>query len=226
MHKSLHRSLRRLRSNQSGLAMVEFAVSLPFFAGLAIGGAEIANYASVVMQLNQIALHTADNAARMGTKTTTGTIQISEKQINDVLNGTMQEGSRIAARENARVILSSFEEVVPFDVTTPRYRIRWQRCSGQVTSYRSNYGNPTTTTSVTGIGPAGRQVWPATGGSLMFVELQYRFKPMIVNGFTRLTDHKISQISSMVVRDARDTVSAPGGAGIYNLENVAVSSCT
>lgn len=241
MSRNLQKSMLQLKRNQSGLAMVEFAVSLPFFAALTIGGVEIANYTSVVMQLSQIALHTADNAARLGTATPNGSKAISEAQIKDVFEGAMREGARIAlggthpyvdpatgaatSRGNSRIILSSFEEVVPFNPTAPSYRIRWQRCGGSATFYTSNYGTKATATSVSGIGPAGRQVSPPSGGSLMFVEVQYHFRPMIVNGFTRLTDHSISQIASTVVRDRRDLTGAPGGEGIYNLEGVAPANC-
>lgn len=225
MKRKLSQNLNRIIPNQSGLAMVEFAISLPFFVGLTVGGVEIANYASIVMQLNQIALHTADNAARIGTRTPYATRIISESQISDVFAGAMREGSRIKLAANSRIILSSFEQVVPFNTSSARFRIRWQRCAGDVTSYTSNYGNPVNSASVTGIGPAGRQITPPPGGSLMFVELQYRYQPMIVNGFTRLTDHKMSQVASMVVRDARDLTSAPDGYGIYNTENATASLC-
>lgn len=239
--KQLSSTLRRLKRNDSGLAMVEFAVSLPFFLGLTIGGVELANYASVVMQLNQITLHTADSAARIGSNTLTSNKTISEAQIKDVFEGSLREGDRIAVggshsfidpvtgipsiRGNTRIILSSFEEVSPFNASTPRYRIRWQRCTGTANFYTSNYGTKATATSVTGIGPAGRQVTPPPGGVIMFVELQYYFRPLIVNGFTRLTDHTISQVASMVVRENRDLVGPTGSDGIYNPENVTPASC-
>lgn len=239
--KHLPSTLQRLKRNESGLAMVEFAVSLPFFLGLTIGGVELANYASVVMQLNQITLHTADSAARIGSNTPTGNKTISEAQIKDVFEGALREGDRIAVggshsyvdpvtnvlsiRGNTRIILSSFEEVSPFSASVPRYRVRWQRCTGTAGFYTSNYGTKATATSVTGIGPAGRQVTPPPGGVVMFVELQYYFKPMIVNGFTRMTDHTITQIASMVVREKRDLVGPTGSDGIYNAENVTPATC-
>lgn len=239
--KNFPSTFQRLKRNESGLAMVELAVSLPFFLGLTVGGVELANYASVVMQLNQITLHTADSAARIGSNTPNGNKTISEAQIKDVFEGSLREGDRIAVggshsyldpitnvlsiRGNTRIILSSVEEVSPFDASTPRYRIRWQRCTGTANFYTSSYGTKATATSVTAIGPTGRQVTPPPGGAVMFVELHYYFKPMIVNGFTRLTDHTISQIASMVVRERRDLVGPTGSDGIYNAEGVTPASC-
>jgi hypothetical protein len=217
--------------------MVELAVSLPFFLGLVVGGVETANYASVIMQLNQITLHTADAAARIGTTTPSANRTISEAQINDVFEGSLREGKRInlggnhyntgtkSTRGNARIILSSVEEVADFNDSAPLYRIRWQRCAGSADFYESNYGTPSTATSINGIGPVGQQASPPPGGVLMFVELQYYFKPLIVNGFSNLTDRTISQVASMVVRENRDTVGPTGSDGIYNNEKVTVSTC-
>ena len=241
MEHTFLRQVSRLKRNESGVAMVELAVSLPLFLGLVVGGVETANYASVVMQINQIALHTADAAARIGTTTPSANKTISETQINDVFQGFLREGKRIdvggnhaytdpssgvkSTRGNARIILSSVEEVAAFNASAPRYRIRWQRCAGSANFYKSNYGTPSTATSVTGVGPVGQQASPPPGGVLMFVELQYYFKPLIVNGFSNLTDRTISQIASMVVRENRDTVGPTGSDGIYNNEKVTVSSC-
>ena len=241
MEHTFLRTFRRLKRSESGVAMVELAVSLPFFMGLVVGSVETANYASVIMQLNQIALHTADAAARIGTATPAANKTISETQINDVFQGFLREGKRIdvggnhaytdpssgatSTRGNARIILSSVEEVAAFDASAPRYRIRWQRCAGSATFYKSNYGTTSTATSVAGIGPVGRQTSPPPGGVLMFVELQYYFKPLIVNGFSNLTDRTISQVASMVVRENRDTVGPTGSDGIYNDEQVTVSTC-
>ena len=241
MEHTFLRTFRRLKRNESGVAMVELAVSLPFFMGLVVGGVETANYASVIMQLNQIALHTADAAARIGTTTPSANKTISEMQINDVFQGFLREGKRIdvggnhaytdpssgakSTRGNARIILSSVEEVAAFNASAPRYRIRWQRCAGSAGFYTSNYGTKSTATSVTGIGPVGRQASPPPGGVLMFVELQYYFKPLIINGFSTLADRTISQVASMVVRENRDTVGPSGSDGIYNDEKVTVSTC-
>jgi Flp pilus assembly pilin Flp len=241
MEHTFLKMFRKLKRNESGLAMVELAVSLPFFIGLVVGGVETANYASVIMQINQITLHTADAAARIGTTTPSANKTISETQINDVFEGSLREGKRInlggnhdytdpssgakSTRGNGRIILSSVEEVAAFDPSAPRYRIRWQRCAGSASFYKSNYGNTSTATSITGIGPAGQQASPPPGGVLMFVELQYYFKPLIMNGFSTLTDRTISQVASMVVRENRDTVGPTGSDGIYNDEKATVSAC-
>jgi hypothetical protein len=233
---------RKLRDDNSGLALVEFAVSLPFFMGLTIGGIEVANFASVTMQLNQIAIHTADNAARMGQATVSSLRRVNEVHINDVFEGTLREGDRVALtgahgyvdpktgvksiRGNARIILSSIENVAPFNAASPRYRIRWQRCAGTAEQYESSYGDVTSAPTADGFGPAGKKVRPIAGSAIMMVELQYYYQPKIVNGFARLTDRTISQTASMMVREQRDYVGPAGGDGIYPTPGEAPSGCT
>jgi len=234
--RSFRKFLGKLKRDSSGLALVEFAVSLPFFLGLAIGGFEIANFALVHMRLNQLTINTADSAARMGEGNPLQAKRITELMINDVFAGTLREGEsvllggehpfvdpstgNILLRGNARIILSSVEPVAAFDPDNPKYRIRWQRCVGEGDQYTSSYGDVATTTSVDGVGPPGRTVIPPDGGAVMFVELQYFFRPAIVNGFTRLTDRTIRQTAAMVVREDRNF------SQIFNPEGVNVSDCT
>jgi hypothetical protein len=226
---------RRLRSDCSGLAIVEFAVSLPFFMGVSVAAIEVANYSATIMQVNQIALHVADNGARMGTNSLLTAKQISEIDINDVFTGARHEGrglvldgfhpytdpgtNQVVARGNARIFLSSLEPVANPN-TTDRYKIAWQRCSGPGTHYTPTYGTVANSSSVTGMGPTGRQIKAPDFGAVMFAEIHYHFEPLIANGFSKLTDRDIVATGAMVVRDSRDF------SQIYNSENVTPSNCT
>lgn len=225
----------RLRSDCSGLAIVEFAVSLPFFMGVSVAAIEVANYSATIMQVNQIALHVADNGARMGTNSLLTAKQISEIDINDVFTGARHEGrglvldgfhpytdpgtNQVVARGNARIFLSSLEPVANPN-TTDRYKIAWQRCSGPGTHYTPTYGTVANSSSVTGMGPTGRQIKAPDFGAVMFAEIHYHFEPLIANGFSKLTDRDIVATGAMVVRDSRDF------SRIYNSENVTPSNCT
>lgn len=235
-------SFRRLKRDESGLAMVELAMSLPFFLGLAVGGIELANYTLVISHLSKITINTADNATRMGTATAEASRTISETQINDVFAGAMRAGRSIAlggthsvpgqaqgsnsTRGNARIIISSVEETAAPIPGNREYRIRWQRCGGLATFYVSNFGTAASPANTVGIGPAGREVIPPPGGSIMFVETQYYYRPLIVTGFSNMTNRTISQTAAMAVRETRDMFGPSGGEGIYNLENVTPSTCT
>ncbi|MFM2411358.1 MAG: hypothetical protein RL481_2186 [Pseudomonadota bacterium] len=234
------RFLRKLRDDSSGLALVEFAVSLPFFMGITVAGFETAYFAFVQMRLNQITINTADGAARMGEGGVLAAKSIDEGQINDVFAGTMREGKSILLggqhqykdpgtgvvnlRGNALIILSSVEPHPGFNPANPKYRIRWQRCIGTASYFAPEYGKITTSQNIDAIGPAGRQIMPPTGGALMFVESKYYFKPLIVNGFTNLGETAITKTAAMVVRDARDY--AGGNEGVYPKAGQSASTCS
>jgi hypothetical protein len=231
--------LNTLRKDSSGLALVEFSLSLPFFMGLSVAGFETAYYSYVQMRLNQITINTADAAARMGEGANTDDKTIDEQQINDVFAGTIREGESILLggeheyidpgtgdvdlRGNALIILSSVEPHPGFNPANPKYRIRWQRCVGQADFFTPQYGNITNSQNIDRIGPAGRQVSPPDTGAIMFVETQYYFKPLILNGFTKLGEAAITKTAAMVVRDTRDYLG--GNEGVYPKAGSTASEC-
>lgn len=223
-----------LRSDRSGLALVEFAVSLPFFMGIAITGVEVANYAATTMQVNQIALHITDNAARMGTNSLLTAKRVSEVDINDVFIGARHEGrgllfdgfypytdpgtNQVVSRGNARIFLSSVEPVSNPN-NSKKFKLAWQRCSGPGVHYDPLYGKPGTHGNVDGVGPTGRQITAPDYGAVMFTEIHYHFRPILDVGFSNLVEKDIVATSAMIVRDSRDLTQ------IYNTENVTPSSC-
>lgn len=229
-----------LRHDSSGLALVEFAVSLPFFLGIAISGVEVANYAATTMQVNQIALHVADNAARMGTNNLVGAKRVEEIDINDVFTGARHEGrgllfdgfhpytdpgtNQTIARGNARIFLSSVEPMANPNPTN-KFKIRWQRCSGPGTHYRPLYGTKANGQNRDGIGPPGQQVTAPPNGAIMFAEVHYHFTPMLDLGFSNLVEKDIVATSAMIVRDSRDLVGPVGSEGVYPTAGVTASTC-
>ncbi|MEA3016899.1 MAG: hypothetical protein QOI38_1621, partial [Sphingomonadales bacterium] len=181
---------------------------------IALTGAELTNYATVKMRVSQVALHVADHAARMGNGSLLAAKTISETQINDVLTGAGLQAGNLDLYPNGRVILTNLEPMANPN-TNSQYRITWQRCRGSSTR-PSSYG-VTGNTNMTGIGPAGRQVTAADGGATMFVEVHYRYQPILSASLAPSLD--ISEIASMMVRDRRDL------SQIYNSEAAPVSNC-
>jgi hypothetical protein len=206
--------IRRLGRDKSGIAYTEFALSLPIFLGLALGGAEIANFVTTRMRISQLALHIADHTARMGTGTQLAAKTISEQQINDALTGAGLQSGGLRLYENGRVIISSLEPVANPNPTN-RYRIAWQRCRG-VKNHASSYGNAGAT-NLTGMGPAGRQVTSPEGSATMFVEIYYVYRPLISGD--NAPGLNMVEIGAMTVRDRRDLTQ------IYNNEGAQASTC-
>lgn len=146
------RSLRSLAHDRSGLALLEFALSLPIVMALGAYGLEISNLAMLNMRISQIALTLADNASRVGTFSSLSVMQLREVDMNDVLQAARYQGAGINLTTNGRITLSSLENIQQASDTAPVQRLHWQRCVGLMkgTGYDSSYGiSATSATSTT-----------------------------------------------------------------------------
>ena len=210
-------SIRRLHGDRSAVAMLEFAFSLPLFLALTMAMTELTNYILVREQLSQLALQVADNAARIGTQNTVQAV-VDEGQVNDLLSGANIQGGNLDIQNNGRIVLSSLE----VDPTAPNGQyIHWQRCFGG-RPFNSAYGVQGTgkgNTSLAGMGPTGAVVTATAMTPVMFVEINYRYQPVIAGTWMSASD--ITEIAAMQVRDNRDT----SGTGINPVSGVTASTC-
>lgn len=211
--------LRRLRANTSGLAMVEFAFAAPILLTLSLTGAELTNYITTKMRMSQLALHLADNAARIGSGSQLSAKRISEADINDLFIGAGLQSGELDLYENGRVIISSLEPMANPNANGT-YRIRWQRCRGEKTAHESTYGEAGDT-DLAGMGIPGRLATAPENGITMFVEVYYEYQPLLGERLAPST--RMIEIGSMMVRDRRDTVG--GVDGVYPVAGVTPSSC-
>ncbi len=205
----------RLRNNRSGVALLEFAFMLPIFLTMVLTGTELTNYVITRQRVSQMALHLADNSARIGSGSMLQAKTITETDINDLLTGTGLLGGELDIYTRGRVVITSIEPMTSPN-TAGLYKVGWQRCRGSRT-YNSPYDNQLL--NITGgYGPAGRQVTAPDYGSTMFVEVHYEYRPLIKTSLSPSTT--MTEVASMMVRDRRDLTR------IYNNENAPVSSCT
>ena len=137
---SLRDLSRRFRVDTSGLALIEFAFSLPLITAAGMYAIEISNLALMHLRVSQAALNLADNASRVGADSGTGTTQqLREIDIIDVLDGIKAYGKPWDLTKRGRVTLSSLE------TKGSEQRIHWQRCIGEKgltagDGYESSYG--------------------------------------------------------------------------------------
>ncbi|MGE5722806.1 MAG: TadE/TadG family type IV pilus assembly protein [Sphingomonadales bacterium] len=218
--RRLRTALTKLRSDTSALAFVEFALVLPIFVAMMVGGIELSNYVTTKMRVSQLALHGADHIARIGSGSLLAAKQISETQINDVLTGVGLQAGRMNLYTNGRVIISSLE---PDPNHSGKYYIHWQRCQGLKTK-TSTYG-AAGADNLSGMGPTGAQVTAPANGQTIFVEVYYEYQPIInsrafIINSSNTTLTRMDEIAAMPVRDARDTTQ------IYNTENATVHNCS
>ncbi|MFW2853153.1 TadE/TadG family type IV pilus assembly protein [Sphingomonas sp. TX0543] len=215
--------LHRLASDTSGLALLEFAFSMPLVLGMGMYALEAGNLALANLRVNQIALNLADNASRVGLTSPLSIQQIREWDINDVLQAARVQGSGIGLTSNGRIIISSLENVQQSYDSAPTQRIHWQRCVGLMsgTGYDSSYGTTSAaagtdatsgnqgTPAPSGMGDPTALVNAPSGAGVMFVELNFKYKPLVTAYFVGIP--RIHYVASFVVRsDKRDY------AQIYN----------
>ena len=100
---------RSLRRSESGMALVEFAMVLPFLMILATSALELTNYAITVKRVGELGVMVSDNASRMGAQSAINDKPISEAEINDVFIGADLQASGMNLATNSRIILSSLQ---------------------------------------------------------------------------------------------------------------------
>ena len=224
----IRRFATKLRANTSGLAMIEFAYSLPLLVGLVGYGLELTNLAGANLKVSQAANALADNTSRVGLESSLALTQLREADINDGFIGLKKQADALDITNNGRIILSSLEK----NAQGGQW-IHWQRCLG-TKNYPSTYGNAgdgATGTTFQGMGPANAKVIaPAAGTAVMVVEIIYDYKPLFSTMF--FPAKQIKYHASFIVRDDRDLrgpydTAHPEGYGVYNPSPAApVHSCT
>lgn len=216
----LKQSLHALRRDERGLAMVEFALTLPFIVTIMMTATELTNFMTTKMRVSQLALHVSDDGARIGTGDLMSTKQITEAQINDLFIGTNMQSGKLNLATRGRVIMSSLE---PDPANANRFRIRWQRCYG-TKAYTSAYPYRQGDTNLTGIVINGQPpITAPVGGAVIFVEIAADYQPLFTAAVAPST--QIVETAAMTVRDNREYTGPTGGVGIYNPENVTPSTC-
>lgn len=206
----------RLRGDDRGVALTEFAFALPILLLMSLTGAELTNYITTKMRISQVALHLADNAARIGTGSQLVAKTITEADINDLFVGANLQSGELNLQANGRVIVTSLEPTTSPNATGT-YKIGWRRCYGAKTSYARKYPTGAGTINLTGLGPAGRQVTAPDNGATMFIEIYYEYRPIVKTSLA--PDTSMTEIASMIVRDKRDTTQ------VYPVAGVTASSC-
>lgn len=190
---------RRLVRDRSGVAMIEFALSLIFLLPVALVGIELANLAVVTLRLNQLAMMVSDNVARYRGS-------IDEAQVDEVMTGVAFAGRAIDFGGQGRVIVSTMESN-GLTGTQAGYKITWQRCFGAknvTSSYGLEGAGGSDATLAAGMGPAANKVKPVDNSALIFAELRYTYRPIVGTGF--MPAREMSSIQSFTVRDRSSQV--------------------
>lgn len=203
------RLARRLRSNTSGLALVEFAFAAPLVLGMGMLGTETAFLVITHLQISQIAMQVADNTSRVGEKDVLTARKVFERDVAESLIGAEKLGNNIRIFEQGRVIISSLQ----LNAQGGQW-IAWQRCRG-AKNHTSSYGLQgagATGTAFPGMGVPGRYITASQGTAVMFVEVAYDFRsPTPLSVFE---DQEITYTAAFNVRDNRDLTQLYAGGPV------------
>ena len=202
-----------LRGCESGLAFVEFALSLPVLTTLVLVGLETANLAMAHLRISNIAMLASDNASRVRDS-------IDEADVIELLTGAKMTGDSINFRNHGRIILSSIEpNTAGANGASTGQWIRWQRCDGAkvVTSNYGTQGTGQNNASLQAVGPAGNQISASSGTAIMLVEVVYDYQPLVSS--TIFGARTIRYESAFNVRQRTNQA-------ITNVNNVTPKNCT
>ena len=220
---------------RSGVAFLEFAFALPVVLALGLLGLETSNYAMANLRVSNIAMLTADNAARVRES-------IDESDVTELLTGAKMSGSNINFAANGRIILTDLE---PTTAPAGKQWVRWQRCDGAlnyaatptalrpmtaagtvITNGTEIYGSdriavstaPSSETkaTLTSVGTGSNIISAQTGTAVMLVEVAYNYQPVIPNSF--LSGRQITYVSAFNVRQRNDQT-------LRNINRITPKSC-
>lgn len=207
MIRSIRQSLRNLKQDVSGLAMVEFAFAAPLVLGMGMLGTDTAALVIAHLQVSQVAMQLADNASRVGDDSSLVARQVFESDIIDTLLGAEKLGENIGIYQQGRVIISSLQR----NAQGGQW-IAWQRCRG-AKNYNSSFGVEgagATGTSFPGMGVPGRYITASEGTAVMFVEVAYDYRS--ITPMNLFDNQQIVYTAAFNVRDNRDLSQIyPGG---------------
>lgn len=192
--------------------MVEFALVLPVFLILVLGGLELTQLALIHMRINQIAVTVADNAGRVRTG-------IDESNIYEVFAGANLVGESLNFAQNGRVVLSSLEPNGIVGASAGQM-INWQRCFGALPvapRYGAQGAGRTNAVLAAGMGPTGNKIVASDGTAVMFVEVSYHYTPMIFFSLPASAEN-IRYETAFNVRERTNQT-------ITNTQNLAVNNC-
>lgn len=201
----------RLRRDEGGLALIEFAFAAPIFITLVLAGMELTNLAVAHLRVSHMAMTVADNAGRV-------TSGIDEANIEEVFAGADLIGQPLNFEANGRVVLSSLEENDK-NGSNKGQMISWQRCWGDMEvdpKYGEEGDGKNNSSLKDGLGPNTNRITAGANTALMFVEVTYAYQPLVGTGF--FDPPTIRYESAFNVRGRQNNA-------ITNTQNLTVNDC-
>lgn len=204
--------LARLRSDRSGVALIEFALGLPVFLLLVLSGLETVNLIMTHQHISRIATSTADLAARYRAA-------IDENDVKQLFLGARLSAENIEFGQHGRLILSS----VMRNAGNTGHWVRWQRCEGQLAvvsdigaQNAGQAGSAIPTVKYSAADATGMVLSP--GDNVMTAEATYEYQPLFARNFTGM---RIRYAATFMARE----LALPTLTNLTNLPNGQKALC-
>ncbi|MCP9222846.1 pilus assembly protein [Erythrobacter sp. LQ02-29] len=203
--------LSRLRRATGGVAYIEFALGLPVFLTLILGGIETTNYTIAQLRTSQIAMSVADNAGR-------NPESVDEADIYEVFAGVPAIGGSLDFENNGRVVVSSLQDNGKTG-SRKGQEIEWQRCYGDLDvdpAYGRQGAGANDDRLKDGMGAPSHRIAAGPGTAVIFVEATYEYQPLF---WDRVISNPIIRYESAFnVRDRTENA-------ITNTQNLTPLTC-
>ncbi|MEO0461900.1 MAG: TadE/TadG family type IV pilus assembly protein [Pseudomonadota bacterium] len=125
--------LKQLREDISGLALIEFAYTLPLLLGFGLVGIEFTNVILAHQKTERIASTVADQIA-------SNQLPPNEAQVSDLFNAIDQIASPFSfSNDGGGVVVTAVVGVNDTSANKMKNKVAWQRCSNG-DAYKSAYG--------------------------------------------------------------------------------------
>jgi hypothetical protein len=145
MIRLFNKMTRRLRRDEKGIAFIEFAYALPFFAGAGMVGLEFTNVVLAHQKTERIASTLADQIAA-------NQIPPNERQIGDMFEAVGLIADPFEFTSEGNVVITAVIGIYDEDDDEVQNKIAWQRCAFD-DSFESAYGTQWTDTNDIADGP-------------------------------------------------------------------------
>ncbi len=143
--KTFFGRLRSLLKNQSGVAFIEFAYTLPIFVGFGMVGIEFTNVVLAFQKSERVASTIADQIAA-------NQIAPNERQIQDMYKAVQQISEPFEFAPTGNVIITAVIGIYDEDDDEVQNKVAWQRCLTK-DSFESKVGSEWSGTSDIADGP-------------------------------------------------------------------------
>lgn len=166
--KKYNNIIKKLKNNQKGIALIEFAIILPVVVVLFLGCVDVVIYVVAHQKISRAAYTMSNLLTQMDQG-------LTESQVNDMILALNQVSNPYDIENNGKAVMTAIIGNGVDGSAPSTLSVAWKRCFGTVAGL-GTYGAPGTTVSQSAI-PVNTIV--TTKQILIITEISYQYTPII-----------------------------------------------